>query len=159
MMRRLMSVGMIGFALFAASTVAAAQSRTGVDQAGRAGVRGDSAWRRADSDSTRAGRGRMGPGGRERAALAGLDLTAQQKDQVKAINKKYADQFKALRESNGKNAGAPSAEARTQMQSIMQRERADLRSVLTPAQQAKFDANVANAAKGRGKHKGDAGRT
>ena len=43
-----------------------------------------------------------------RVALAGLNLTASQKNDIKAINKKYADQFKQLRDANGKNGGQES---------------------------------------------------
>src|SRR5439155_22798941 len=110
MMRRFMSAALIGLAVASASTVAAAQSRGGGAQAGRAGLRGapfdsararridslrtargDTAWRRTNSDSTRArgGRGRGGPPGMACAALAGLNLTASQKNDIKAINKKY----------------------------------------------------------------------
>jgi Spy/CpxP family protein refolding chaperone len=176
MMRRLMSVALIGFAVAAASTVASAQV-SGRPQASRAGVRGaafdsvrshriDSlravrgdSGRRLDGDSTARGRGGMGPAERGRAALAGVDLTAAQKKDIKAINKKYAGQFKALRQPNGKQNGPPTAEARAQMQALMERERAETRAVLTPAQQTKFDANVAKAGKGRGKHKGGESRT
>ena len=85
-----------------------------------------------------------------RVALAGLNLTASQKNDIKAINKKYADQFKQLRDANGKNGGQ-NATDRSQMQAIAQRERAEIRAILTPAQQTQFDANVA-------KHGGRRGR-
>lgn len=101
----------------------------------------------------------MGPAGRGRAALAGLDLTATQKNEVKAINKKYGERYKALRQANGKKDGPPSAESRAQMQAIVEHERADIRAVLTPVQQTKFDTNAAKAGKGKGKHKGGLGRT
>ena len=142
-MRRFMSVALIGVALAGTTTLAAAQSLGGGQavQAGRADVRG------SGSDSVR---GRRGPGG-ARAALAGLNLSPTQKSQIKTINKKYADQFKQLRQANGTNAGAQNANARVQMQAIAERERAEIRSVLTPEQRTQFDANVA-------KHRGK-GRT
>lgn len=158
-MRRLMSVALMGFALAGTSTVAAAQ-------AGRAGLRGapldsaralridslraargDTASRRMAADSTR---GRRGPGAENaRAALAGLNLTAAQKNDIKSINKKYADQMKQLRAANGKTGVAASATDRTQMKAIAERERAEVRGVLTTAQQTQFDANIAKHRAGK----------
>jgi hypothetical protein len=43
---------------------------------------------------------------------------------------------------------------RTQMQALMQSERADLRAALTPENQAKFDANVATMKKRFAQHGG-----
>jgi Spy/CpxP family protein refolding chaperone len=172
MMRRLMSVALIGLAVVGTTTVAAAQERSGqAAQAGRAGfrgatldsgrarridslrtARGDTAWRRAGSDSTRArgGRGRGGPPN-ARAALAGLNLTAAQKNDIKTINKKYADQVKQLRQANGKNGVGQTADGRAQMQAIAERGRAEIRGVLTPQQRTQFDANVAKHRGGKGK--------
>jgi Spy/CpxP family protein refolding chaperone len=145
MMRRFMSVALIGLAVAGTTTVAAAQSLGGgqAAPAGRADVRGGA----GGSDSVRGRRG--GPGG-ARAALAGLSLSSTQKSQIKTINKKYADQFKQLRQANGTNAGAQNANARVQMQAIAERERAEIRGVLTPEQRTQFDANVAKQ-RGKGK--------
>jgi Spy/CpxP family protein refolding chaperone len=145
MMRRFMSVALIGLAVAGTTTVAAAQGLGGgqAAQAGRAGVRGGA----GRADSVRGRRG--GPGG-ARAALAGLNLSQAQKTQIKTINKKYGDQIKQLRQANGTNGGAQNANARVQMQAFAERERAEIRDVLTPAQRAQFDANVAkHRAKGK----------
>jgi periplasmic protein CpxP/Spy len=144
MMRRFMSLVLIGLAVAGTSTVAAAQGvgRGQAAQAGRVGVRGGA----GRLDSVRAHGGRGGA----RAALAGLKLSQQQKTQIKTINKKYADQFKQLRQANGTKGAAQNANARTQMQAITERERAEIRDVLTPEQRTQFDANVA---KHRGKGK------
>ncbi len=150
-MRRFMSVALIGFAVAGTTTVAAAQRLGGgqAAQAGRAGVRGGAG--RAGADSVR-GRHR-GPAG-ARAALAGLNLSQTQKDQIKTINKKYADQFKQLRQADAGNGGAQNADARVRMRTIAEQERAEIRGVLTPEQRTQFDANVA---KHRGKGKGGRG--
>lgn len=176
-MRRIMSVAFIGLALAGATTVAAAQGRGRghaghAGQAGRDGLRGapfdsararridslrtargDSAWRRPDSDSARARGGRGGRGGIGGRALGGLNLTAAQKTEIKAINKKYADQFKQLRQAN-KNGVGQNPDARAQMQAIAERERAEIRGVLTTEQRTQFDARVAKhrGGKGKGEH-------
>lgn len=149
MMRRFMSVALIGLAVAGTTTVAAAQGLGGgqAAPASRADVRGGA----GGSDSVR---GRRGGLGGARAALAGLSLSSTQKSQIKTINKKYANQFKQLRQANGTNAGAQSANARVQMQAIAERERAEIRGVLTPEQRTQFDANVA---KQRGKGKASLG--
>ena len=146
-MRRLMSVALIGLVVAGAATVAAAQGVGGsqAPQAGRAGIRGG-----AGSDSLRGHRG--GPGG-ARGALAGLNLSQTQKDQVKTINKKYAEQFNQLRQANGTN-GVQNADAGVRMRTIAEQERAEIRAVLTPDQRTQFDANVARH---RGKGKGGRG--
>jgi Spy/CpxP family protein refolding chaperone len=131
MMRRLMSVALIGLAVVGTTSVAAAQGSSGqAAQAGRAGLRG---------------------GANARAALAGLNLTASQKTDIKAINKKYADQVKQLRQANGKAGAGQTADGRAQMQAVAERERAEIRGVLTPQQRTQFDANVAKHRGGRGK--------
>jgi len=141
-MRRFMSLALIGLAVAGTTTVAAAQGVGQAPQAGRAGVRGG-----VGSDSVRGHRG--GPRG-ARAALAGLNLSQQQKTQIQAINKKYADQFKQLRQANGANGAAQNANDRVQIQAIAERERAEIRGVLTPEQRTQFDANVAKM-KAKGK--------
>lgn len=134
-MRRFMSLVLIGLAVAGTTTVAAAQGVGQAPQAGRAGVRGG-----LGSDSVR---GRRGGRRGARAALAGLNLTQQQKTEIQAINKKYADQFKQLRQANGANGATQNSTARVQMQAIAERERAEIRGVLTPDQRTQFDANVA----------------
>ena len=137
-MRRFMSLALIGLAVAGTTTVAAAQGVGQAPQAGRAGVRGGAGL--AVSDSVRGRHG--GPRG-ARAALAGLNLTQEQKTQIRTINKKYADQFKQTRQANGANGAAQNANARVQMQAIAERERAEIRGVLTSEQRTQFDSNVA----------------
>src|SRR5260370_10243458 len=139
MMRRFMSVALLGLAVAGTTTVAAAQSvgRGRAAQAGSAGIRGGAG--RPDSVRGRHG----GPGG-ARAALAGLNLSQAQRDQVKTINKKYAEQFTQLRQANGTKGAAQNADARVQMRAIAEQERAEIRAVLTPDQPTQFDANLAS---------------
>jgi Spy/CpxP family protein refolding chaperone len=135
---------------------------------------------RADSGSYRRGpraggefHARRGPG---RDFLADLNLTDAQKTQIKAIRQKYQPQNQALR-----NQAKPFIDAartarqkgdtvafRTNMekarqvmqggQSIRTQEMAEIRNVLTPEQQTKFDAQqkaFAERRGGKGQHKGD----
>jgi Spy/CpxP family protein refolding chaperone len=105
--------------------------------------------------SQRAGK-HAGPGRRAEGALfRGINLTDAEKANLKNVNAKYAPQFKALHsQSKGQGkiakgdtaamrqrweANAPKREA---TKKIMQSERADLRAALSPADQAKFDANA-----------------
>lgn len=111
-------------------------------------------WKGEDRDM----RGEMGPG---RNLLRGVNLTDAQKAQIKTIREKYQTQFQPLRAAmkpamdeakaarqRGDTAGARAAFAKTagsrqQMQNLRTQEAAEMRAVLTPAQQATFDANVA----------------
>lgn len=95
-------------------------------------------------------------GGRhaEGALFRGIQLSDAEKANIKNVNAKYAPQLKAIREQfkgqkiakgdtaamrQRREANAPKREA---MQKLMLAERADLRNALTPANQAKFDANA-----------------
>ena len=100
--------------------------------------------------------------GREgmRGLLRGIELTQAQRDQVKTINEKYRAEFQTLRESlqpdmkaardarqRGDSAATRAAwdrnsAGREKMQALMEKQRADLRGVLTAEQQKTFDANV-----------------
>jgi protein CpxP len=115
--------------------------------------------------------GRRGPGrgefGRD------LNLTEAQKAQIKTIRAKYQPQNEALRtqakpfmdaaraaRQKGDTAAARSnmEKARQVMQggqSIRTQENAEIRAILTPDQQAKFDARQKSMAeRGKGGHKG-----
>jgi Spy/CpxP family protein refolding chaperone len=138
-MRSFVSVALIGLALAGASTVAAAQSNA-QPEAGRAGV-GRARFDSTRSDSAR-GRGRRGAMG-ARGALEGINLTEAQKASLKDIHKKYGEQLKTLRQQNQGKAAGQNADARAQFQTVMERERTDIRAVLTPDQRTQFDANVA----------------
>lgn len=98
-----------------------------------------------DSGQTRRqGRGMMGGASSERL-LAGIELTADQKAQVEAIDKKYAPQQKEMRDAMmaaREKGERPSAEAMTKMRDLGAKQRDELRSVLTAEQQVTFDANV-----------------
>jgi Spy/CpxP family protein refolding chaperone len=176
-MRRFMSVALIGLAVAGTSSVAAAQAngQGRPDRASRASIREGAG--RASFDSTRSRqidsiraqrgdsvRGVVRRGGRRgdvamRGALAGIKLTDAQKTSMKEIHKKYGEQLKTLRQQNAGKAAGQNADARAQFQSITQRERADIRAILTPDQQAKFDANLAKKQAGKGRHgKGLTGR-
>lgn len=111
---------------------------------------------------------------KEYAAGRDLDLTKAQKAQIKAIRAKYQPQYKALHNQakpfldaaraarqKGDTAGFRSnmQQARQVMQggkSIRTQERAEVRAILTPAQQAKFDAREKKVAERgeRGEHRG-----
>lgn len=95
-----------------------------------------------------------------RAAFRGIELTAQQKAQIKAIHERYQPQYKALREQlkpvaqqrraerqKGDKDAAKAAFEKTkgqrdQLRVLSQKEMSDVRGVLTAPQQAQFDKNV-----------------
>ena len=136
------------------------------------GVAGVSAAQSTATPRTRPDAGsyrRGGPDGREGLGRD-LDLTKAQKAQIKAIRQKYQPQNNALRaqakpfmdaaraaRQKGDTAAARSnmEKARQVMQggqSYRTQERAEIRAILTPEQQAKFDAHEKDRAKGG--HKG-----
>jgi periplasmic protein CpxP/Spy len=109
--------------------------------------------RDATSRDVRGGRGRAG-------LLRGITLSDAEKTQVKAIHAKYSAEAKSLRESLRpamqdiraarqkrdsaavKAAWDKTAGERQKLQALMQRERAEIRSALTPEHQKVFDANA-----------------
>ena len=120
--------------------------------------------RRPDAGSYRRG----GPGGREGFGRD-LNLTDAQKAQIKAIRQKYQPQNDALRAQSkpymeaaraARQKGDTAAfrsnmeKAHQVMQNASYRtqEQAEIRAILTPEQQAKFDARAKDRAKGG--HKG-----
>ena len=111
---------------------------------------------------------RGAPGGREGFGRD-LNLSDAQKAQIKAIRQKYQPQNEALRAqakpymdaAHAARAKGDSAAFRTNMEKahqVMQaasfktQERAEIRAILTPDQQAKFDAREKDRA--NGEHKG-----
>ena len=111
---------------------------------------------------------RRGPGGREGFGRD-LNLTDAQKTQIKAIRQKYQSQNEALRaqvkpfmeaaraarqkgDSAAFRANVEKAHQVTQAASFKTQERAEIRAILTPDQQAKFDAHEKQRAEGG--HKG-----
>ena len=130
----------------------------------------DSARWKAQGGRMRGERGMKGPG---RSALRGVNPTDAQKAQIKTIHEKYQAQFKSSREAmkpamdeakaarqRGDTAAARAAFAKTaasrqQAQAVRSQESAEIRGILTPAQQATFDANVSKMkAQGDRKHEG-----
>jgi Spy/CpxP family protein refolding chaperone len=122
---------------------------------------------------TEAGSYRRGPGGREGFGRD-LNLTDAQKAQIKAIRQKYQPQSEALRAQAKPYMDAAKAarqkgdtvafrsnmeKAHQVMQnaSFRTQEQAEIRAILTPEQQAKFDAHAKDRAQGGQKgwgHKG-----
>lgn len=114
-----------------------------------------------------------GPGmGAEQALLRGITLSDAEKSNVKNVQRKYASQTKAIREQykpqhdqmraaqqRGDTAAVrtlmqQTAGEREQTRTLMTAERNDLRSALTPDNQAKFDANAATMKKRFAQHGG-----
>ncbi len=84
------------------------------------------------------GMGGGGRGGRMMAMLfKGIELTDVEKAQVDSIQAAYRAKMPARTPGQ-----APDPSARAAMRETMQKETADLRSVLTPDQQKVFDKNV-----------------
>jgi Spy/CpxP family protein refolding chaperone len=112
------------------------------------------------------GRGERGMGG----LMKGVNLSDAQKTQAKQIREKYKPQFESLREGmrpsmkeirsarqRGDSAAAKAAwdrtaDSRAKMKTVRDQELADLRAILTPAQQTTFDANLAQLKNRREEH-------
>jgi Spy/CpxP family protein refolding chaperone len=125
--------------------------------------------------STGTARGHRGQGGERMGLYKDLNLTAAQKAQIKAIHTKYQPQFKTARDQakpymdaarvarqkgDTATARADMLKARGVMQStaaIRTQEMNEVRAVLTPAQQAKFDARL-KAYQARGANRGNGRR-
>jgi Spy/CpxP family protein refolding chaperone len=120
-------------------------------------------------------------GGRGRAGLLrGIKLSDAEKTQLKAIRTKYVADTKSLRESMRpakqelraarqkhdsaavRAAWDKTAGERQKLQALMQRERAEMRTALTPEHQKVFDANLQTLEQRRAewakKGKGERGR-
>jgi Spy/CpxP family protein refolding chaperone len=121
-----------------------AQTTTPAPQPGAsAGQQGGPQDGQRRGDGMRRG-GRAGQAGR--ALFRGIDLSDAQRTQIRTIHEKYATQRKALwtpqRGAEGRRQ-RPDSATRVQLQGLMERQTAELRGVLTPAQQATFDQNRA----------------
>ena len=125
----------------------------------------------APAPGAQAGRGGMGrgmQGGRgERGLFRGIKLSDTEKAKLKVIRTKYAPEQKQLRESmkpamqearaarqKGDSVAAKAAfdrtkDGRDKMKALMDRERGEIRSALTPENQKQFDANVQKFAQRR----------
>lgn len=107
--------------------------------------------------------------------MAQLNLTDAQKTQIKAIRARYEPQMKAERDrlrpqmeagraargrGDSSAAAADRANVRAQMEPmrrIQEQERAEIRGILTPDQQAKFDTMKAQHTRVKGARKGNRG--
>jgi Spy/CpxP family protein refolding chaperone len=137
---------------FGSAAIVGAQQQTapqGVHQ--NHAQRPDSAHRRMGARGLR-GQGQL---------FKGITLSDAEKANLKAVREKYASQMKAVREQSKPDMQAmrdarqrgdtaalkalwqKGAAQREQNKQVMQAERNDMRAALTPANQAKFDANVA----------------
>ena len=156
-MIRIRSVA-LGLAILACSAaVAGAQSTTATPPAGAHGRHEHGAWDKG---------GRKGMmGGR---VFKGIDLTADQKTRIKAIGERYRSEFRTLRGADQKGAQANTQgarrerpnftpEQRQQMQSLRERQMAEVRGVLTAEQQKQFDANLADMKARREAHQKERG--
>jgi len=147
-MRRIHVIGIAVVSLLTVGSVARAQSATpGVP---RAGQRSTGRFER--------GRGRL---------LRGIKLSEAEKARVKEIRGKYQTESKTLRESLRpamqemraarqkhdtvamKAAWDRTTADRQKLDALMQRERAEIRTALTPEHQTQFDANVKQLAERR----------
>lgn len=63
---------------------------------------------------------------------------------MKDIVKKHSEHYKSIekQERDADKAGQPSEQFMTQLQQMRDQEKADLRAVLTPEQQTRFDTNA-----------------
>ncbi|HEY7898592.1 MAG TPA: hypothetical protein VIC03_09265 [Gemmatimonadaceae bacterium] len=72
--------------------------------------------------------------------MTGITLSATQADSVKAIDARFG---------SGMQAAMGGSDMRAKMTELRTKQQADLRAILTPAQQATFDKNVADMEKAR----------
>lgn len=94
--------------------------------------------------------GRRGGGRMARAMFRGVELTDQQQARVRAIREKYQPQRRELWKSaraNGERRQRPDSATMAQFRSLSEREHAEIRAVLAPAQQPTFDENVSRMQK------------
>ena len=127
--------------------------------------------------------GRIGIGGQGRGLFRGITLSDAERTRVKAVHAKYAAEAKPLREAMRpamqdlraarqkrdsvavKAAWDKTSGDRQKLQALMQREREEIRSALTPENQKVFDANAKQmqerraewSKKGKGEGDGRAG--
>lgn len=133
-----MVVGSGGVA-FAQQTDSSARPRAEQQRDGK-GQRGERGMRRE---------GRRGGQGMARALFRDIELSAEQRTRIQQINQSYRAEHKQLRErvraarTEGQRPdSAQRAAFRQQGMQIMQRQRADVRVVLTAEQRTTFDRNV-----------------
>jgi len=96
----------------------------------------------ADAGRDGRGQGRGGPGGfrADQALLRNITLSADQQQRVDTIRARYRTQMEQMRQQSGGDRDA----MRGQMRTMMEKQQAEIRDVLTPDQQRQFDLNVAD---------------
>lgn len=114
--------------------------------AGRAMKRQDKALKGAEKAEHRAEHAAFREAhGQSRHLLRGVKLSAAERRQVRDIDKRYEAELRTLRKDDhaADKAGTDNDAALAQrIAALSAQERADIRAVLSPAQQARFDANV-----------------
>lgn len=154
-MRRIGFSGLVLAMTLGAASVAAAQEPTPAPQQPQAQQQGQGRWGQ---------RGRAWQGARRQglwALFRGVNLTAEQRQQLRTINQKYAAQAKPIREAMRpamqemrdarQKRDSTAARAvfertkpqREQLRQIREQELKDVRAILTPDQQKTFDQNLA----------------
>jgi len=128
-------IATLGVALMAVASVAGAQAPQSSDT-GKA---------RARAEDHRGARGERRAGGPMRGLLRGIDLSDAQKTQIRQISEKYRTEFQSLRgdRAQGQERQRPDSAKMQQMRSLMDRQQADIRAVLSADQRKTFDQNLA----------------
>lgn len=115
-------------------------------EAKRADARDDKIGRDADKADDRAHRSALeGARSDPKGLLKGIKLSSSEKKSVKATEKRYADQFKALKKQYdaAEKSGHPDLTIAGKIAALRVSERAELRAALSPAEQTQFDKNAA----------------
>jgi Spy/CpxP family protein refolding chaperone len=82
-------------------------------------------------------------GGMGGMLLKDITLTDAQKTQVKTIREKYLPQQMELRKAVQATGGPPDEKQRAAMMDLQTKQAAEIRAILTAAQQSTFDKNLA----------------
>jgi hypothetical protein len=100
------------------------------------------AQRKADERAEKSARNELK--GQSKWLLKGVKLSKQEKASVKAIERRTDVEMKTLEKQRktDEKAGRPTAYVTQRLYALRDQERADLRAVLTPEQQTRFDQNV-----------------
>lgn len=82
--------------------------------------------------------------GEPKALLKGIKLTPAEKNAQKAIAKRHSDEFNEIEKQArvGEKAGQADPSVAARVQDLRRHQRAEMRSALTPAAQARFDRNA-----------------
>jgi len=132
-------IATLGVALMAVASVAGAQAPQSSDTGKAKAHAEDHRGGHREARGERRGRGPM------RGLLRGIELSDAQKTQVRQISEKYRSEFQALRgdRAQGQERQRPDSAKMQQMRSLMDRQQADIRAVLTADQRKTFDQNLA----------------